>query len=166
MASVEIVDVALGELDNEQLQGRNIEFPKPGRSIDSDTILVIGWVLGCSSPAVTVEIVHDNTVLQSAPIDVQRPDVAAAFSDTSEAEQSGFRTNVAVPNSGDFEVLVRAVLQDEGTVPLGVIRARQCRSDEEQNSGSSVQDRSGPLVQERSKPLERFFRRLLGRGGG
>jgi hypothetical protein len=114
MALVEIVDVALTELDVELLRGRNIEIPKAGNEIDSGTIRVIGWVLGRSSPALTVEVVHDGTVLQNAPIDVQRPDVADAFPDVSGAEQSGFHTTVAVPDTGESELLVQAVLQNEG----------------------------------------------------
>ncbi len=166
MTSVEIVDVVNADLDAGQLRGRNIEVPKTGSRIDGDTIFVIGWVLGRSSPAVTVEVIYDGKVLQSAPIDVRRPDIAAAFPDASEAELSGFRTTVAIPNTGESELLVQAVLQDEGTIPLGIIRARQRRGDEEQYGESSIQDRSGPLVRERSGRLERFFRRLSGWGGG
>jgi hypothetical protein len=166
MAFVEILDVALSDLDAEQLQGRNIEAPKADSRIYSDMIHGVGWVLGRSSPAVTVEGVHDGTVLQSTLIDLQRPDVTDAFPGVHGAEQSGFRTNVVVPNSGEFELLVRAVLQDEGNVSLGVIQARQRRNDQEQKDGSSAQDRSGRLVQERSGPFETFFRRLLGRGSG
>jgi hypothetical protein len=166
MALVEILDVALAELDAEQLRGRNIEVPKAESRIDSDTMLVIGWVLGRSSPAVTVEVVYDGTVVRSADVDVQRPDIVAGFPGASGAEQSGFSTTVVVPNSAEFELHVRAVLQDEKTVLLGVVRARQRLRDEEQNSRSSVQDRSRLLVQERSGPLETFFRRLLGKGGG
>jgi O-antigen biosynthesis protein len=158
MTLVEIVDVVKTELDAEQLQGRNIEAPKTGSRIDGDTLLVVGWALGRSSPALTVEIVHDGTVMRSAPIDVQRPDITAAFPEVPGAEQSGFRTTVAIPDTGESELFVQAVLRDESRVPLGVIRAQQRRSSEERYSESSVQDRSGPLT--------RFFRRVLGRGGG
>ncbi len=158
MTPIEIVDVVKADLDAGQLRGHNIEAPKPGSRIDNDTIFVAGWVLGQGSPAVTVEVVHDGTVLQSAPIDIRRPDIEVGFPGVAGAEESGFRTAVAAANTGESELLVQAVLQDESRVPLGVIRARQHRRDEEQNSESSVQDRPGFL--------ERFFRRLSGRGGG
>jgi hypothetical protein len=158
MALVEILDVAVTELDAQQLRGRNIEAPKADNKIDSETILVIGWVLGRSSPAGTVEVVHDGAVLRSASVNVRRPDVAAAFPNISEAEQSGFSTTAAVPNPGESELLVQAVFQDGSRVPLGVMRVRQHRSHEDQYSESSVQDRSGPVAT--------FFRRVLGRGGG
>ena len=166
MALVEILDVALSELDAERLRGRNIEGPKTDGRIDSDTLPIVGWVLGRTSPAVTVEVVQDGAVIQSAPIDLKRPDITAAFSDIPGAEQSGFRTTVTVPNSPEFELLVRAVLQAGGTVSLGVIRARQGQGDEEAKTRSSVQGSSGPKVRERSGSSEGFFRRLFGRGGG
>jgi O-antigen biosynthesis protein len=158
MTSIEVLDVALSEVDPERLRGRNIEAPTTQSRIDGDTIVVVGWVLGRSSPAVTVEVVHEGKVLQSAPIDVQRPDITDAFPGVPGAQQSGFRTNVAVPNSEEFEFLVRAALQDKETTSLGVIRARLRRSGEEQYGESSVQDQSGPLT--------RLLRGVLGRGGG
>ena len=157
MASVEIVDIALAKLDAEQLQGRNIEVPKTGSTIESDAIRIVGWVLGRRSPAVAVEVLHDGTVLQKPELDVQRPDVAAAFPEVPSAEQSGFSTTVAVPDIDEFELLVQAVLRDESRVPLGVIRAQQRRSGEGQFSENNVQEDPGPLA--------RFFRQVLGRGG-
>jgi hypothetical protein len=158
MSLVEILDVALTELDAEQLRGRNIEFPKTGSYLDSDTFHVVGWVLGRSSLAITVEILQDGTIVQSSPLDVQHPDIVAAFPDASGAEQSGFRTTVAVSDPGNNKLIVQALLQDESRVPLGVIQARRHRSGEESYGESSGQ------VQ--SRPLTRLLRRVLGRRGG
>jgi hypothetical protein len=160
MALIEIVDVDKAELDAEQLRGRNIEDPKPGSQVDGRAIYVAGWVLGRNSPALTVEVVHDGTIIQSAPINVRRPDIVAAFPGVSGAEQSGFRTHVAVPNSGEFELLVQAVLRDEARVPLGVVRARRRRSEESRYS----QDENN--ARNKSSFLARFFRRVSGRRGG
>jgi hypothetical protein len=166
MALVEILDVALSDLDVEQLQGRNIEVPKADNRIDSDAMLVIGWVLGRSSPAATVEVVHDGKVLQSAPVDAQRPDIIDAFPEVPSAEHSGFRTTVAIPDAREFELLLRAMLEDEETVSMGVIRARQRREDEETKDESSVQGRSKPPARERPESSGGVFRRLFGLGGG
>jgi hypothetical protein len=155
MTLVAFADVVKAASDTGQLQGYTIEVPKAGGRIDSELILVFDWVVGCASRAVTPEVVHDDKVLQGAPIDVRRPDVVAAFPDASEAELSGFRTTVTVPNRGESELLVQAVLQEEGPVPLGVIRARQRRRDEEREQRTiSVWT------------LGEIFRRVLGRGGG
>jgi hypothetical protein len=153
MTLVEIEGVLHTELKAEQLQGRYIEAPKPGSQIDRDAIHIGGWVLGRDSPALSVDFVHDGKVIESTPIEVARPDIVAAFPEASGGEQSGFRTNVPIPDTGEFELLVQAVFEDQSRVPLGVIRARQSRSGEEQQSESSVQ--------EQSKPLTGFFRRLF-----
>jgi hypothetical protein len=166
MTFVEVLDVALSEVDTERLRGRNIEAPKTQSRIDGDTIHVGGWVLGSSNPAVAVEVVHDGKLLQSAPIDAQRPDISDAFPEVPGAEHSGFRANVPVPDLVEFELLVRAMLENEVTVSLGVVRARQRREDEDTKGESSVQGRSKPPVQERTESSGGFFRRLFGRGGG
>jgi hypothetical protein len=166
MTSIEVRDIALSEVDTERLRGRYIGAPKTQSRIHGDTILVVGWILGRSSPAVTVEVVHDGKVLQSAPIDAQRPDVSDAFPEVPGAEHSGFRTNVPIPDLVEFELLVRAMLENEETVPLGVVRARQRREDEETKGESSVQGGSKPPVQGRPGSSGGFFRRLFGRGGG
>jgi hypothetical protein len=166
MAFVEILDVALSDLDTEQLWGRNIEAPKMQSRIEGDTIRVGGWVLGRSSPAVTVEVVHDSKVLQRTPIDAQRLDIVDAFPGVLGAEHSGFRTNVAIPDLREFELLLRTILQNEQTVSLGVVRAHQRREDEETKGARSVQGQSKPPARERTEASGRFFRRLFGRGGG
>ena len=165
MTSIEVLDVALSEVDPERLRGRNIEAPKTQSRIDGDTILVIGWVRGRSSPAVTVEVVHESKVLQSAPIDAQRPDIVDAFPGVPGAEHSGFRTNVPIPDLVEFELLVQAVLQNKEIVLLGKIRARQRRDRAETKDNSGGQGRSKPSVQERPEASGSFFRRLFGRGG-
>ena len=158
MVSIEVAEVVKTELEAEKLQGRNIEVPKPGSRNDSDAILIVGWVLGRTSPAVAVEIVYDSTVLQSAPVNIQRPDVADAFPEVPGAKQSGFRTTVAVPDTGESELLVQAALQNGSRAPLGVVRVWHNRSGEERSNESNVQDQPGLVT--------RFFRRVLGRGGG
>ena len=90
--------VALSEVDPEGLRERNIEAPKSQSRIDGHTIVVVGWVLGRSSPAVTVEVVHDGKILQRAPIDTQRLDIIDAFPGVPGAEHSGFRTDMAIPD--------------------------------------------------------------------
>jgi hypothetical protein len=162
LRSIEIVDVAKSRLHPERLHGRNVEAPKVGSQVDSDTIRVVGWVVGRSSPVSVVEIVHDGTILQKVPIDVERPGVAERFPEVPGARQSGFRTKVTIPASSEFDLVVRAILHDESRVQLGTIRAREPDGDEqredhpeEQFVESSGQGKSG---------LTAFFRRLLGRG--
>jgi hypothetical protein len=166
MTFVEILDVALSDLDTGQLWGRNIEAPKTQSRIGGDTIPVGGWVLGRSSPAITVEVVHAGKVLQRAPIDAQRLDIVDAFPRVPGAEHSGFRTNVAIPDLREFELLLRTILENEETVSLGVVRAHQRREGEESKGERSVQGQSKPPARERTEASGGFFRRLFGQGGG
>ncbi len=166
MTPVEIEDVAKAQLNGEQLHGRNVEAPKMGSLADGDTIRVAGWVVGRSSPALAVEIVHDGTILQSVPVRVHRSDLVEAFPKVPGAKQSGFRTNVSIPNSPKFELLVQAVLHDESRVPLGTIRAQQQRGGEEQYEAAFETQHPESSGQGWPGPLTRFIRQLLGRGDG
>jgi hypothetical protein len=166
MTPIEIEDVAKAQLNGEQLHGRNVEAPKMGSLADGDTIRVVGWVVGRSSRALAVEIVHDGTILQSVPVSVQRSDLVEAFPEVPGAEQSGFRTNVAIPNSPEFELLVQAVLHDESRVPLSTIRARQPRGGEEPYEVQYEEQYPESNDPGQPGPLTRFFRQLLGRGDG
>src|SRR5687768_7793370 len=96
MSTVEILDVSMVELNSEQLWGHHIDIPKPSSQADSRAITIIGWVLGRSCPAVAVELMQDDAVLQRVPINVHRPDVAAAFAEVSSVEESGFQTTISV----------------------------------------------------------------------
>jgi glycosyltransferase involved in cell wall biosynthesis len=124
MAIVSIAEVALGEAD-ERLLGCNIEAPKPGLRTDGYEIDLTGWVLGRHSAAVAVEVVHEGSVARRAPVNVRRPDVAAAFAEAPRAERSGFRTRVGLTGMGELELVVQAVLRDQSRVPLGTIRTRR-----------------------------------------
>jgi hypothetical protein len=120
------VNGVLSEVGSQQLWRRNIETPQSGSWINNHWIGITGWVLGRSSPAVTVEVVHDGTVLQSAPIYIRRPRIAAAFPRVPGAEGSGFRTAVSVPVMTKRELGVRALLQDQSSVLFSVVQGH-CR---------------------------------------
>ncbi len=126
MAVVNIVDVSSRDLSQEQLWGCNIELPDPKKQTEAHTINVAGWVLGRSSPAVAVEVVNDSAVLLRVAIDVQRPDIEAAFPEVPGAAQSGFHTTLDLLGiTPEFELLVRAVFRDENRTLIGMIRGRR-----------------------------------------
>jgi hypothetical protein len=79
MTSVAVVDVIKLDLDAKQLQRYNIEAPAPKSQMDGEAFSPVGWVIGRSNPAVAVEVLHKDSVIQRVAIDVDRPDVAAAF---------------------------------------------------------------------------------------
>jgi hypothetical protein len=126
LAIVNIVDVSSRDLSEERLWGCNIDLPVPGGGqTEPHALSIIGWVLGRSAPAVAVELVSEGTVLSRVPIDVRRPDIAAAFPEISGAERSGFQTILDLSEMAPgFELLVRAVFEDDGRAKISVIRGQ------------------------------------------
>jgi glycosyltransferase involved in cell wall biosynthesis len=122
---IEVGDVALSAPNPDRLWGRNIEVPQPDSQIDGHLVDLIGWVLGKSSPAVAVEVVHEGQVVRRVPITIHRPDIEVAFPNVPGAQNSGFRIAVSVTGMSHIEVSVQAVLKDHSRVALGTVRARR-----------------------------------------
>ncbi len=126
MPLVEVTDVSLADRNPQQLWGRYIDLPKPNTQTAASTLDFTSWVLGLSSPAVAVELVHEGNVIRRVPMNHRRPDIAEAFPDVPEAENSGFRGTVSVlGTTPEFELRLQAVLQDQSRVQIGVIRGRR-----------------------------------------
>src|SRR5215210_8904124 len=122
---VEIEEVSVPEPDYERLLGCHIELPKPGGRTRGHNLDVAGWVLGKHSRAVAVELLSGGEVFGRVPLEVPRPDIAAAFPGAGGAERSGFRATVGVAGTeAGLEVGVRAVLKNQRRVPVGTIRIR------------------------------------------
>jgi glycosyltransferase involved in cell wall biosynthesis len=131
MALVEFEEVMQLPLDGERLTGFFLDYPLAGASSEATAVDVWGWVLGRSVPAVAVEIVHDGRVIRRAPVNVHRPDVAAAYPAVAGAEFSGFQTTLRMLGVVQTELGVRAVLKDQTRVGLASLRARgRWRSDD------------------------------------
>jgi glycosyltransferase involved in cell wall biosynthesis len=126
--AVEIVDVRPSTPSFDRLCGNNIESPEVGSLVDGYVFHVAGWVLGKGSPVVAVEVAHEGNVVRRVPITVHRPDIEEAFPDVPGAARSGFRTTVSVLEvpAQEFELEVRAILQNQSRVSIGAIRARRC----------------------------------------
>jgi glycosyltransferase involved in cell wall biosynthesis len=135
----EILEVSLSELDSERLWGRHIDLPKPNTQTEASAVDLMGWVLGKSSPAVAVELLHDGRVIRRFPLNYRRPDIAEAFPDVPNAEDSGFKTTVSLLGATpELEVSLQAVLKDQNRVPIGVIRGRRRWREEEERAGVAL----------------------------
>src|SRR5215203_3799401 len=146
----EIADVSSITVDlSEPLWGCHIDFPYAGAQSDTYALGIAGWALGRTLPVTGVEIVSENTVLRRVPLDVPRPDIAAAFSEVPDAERSGFRTTIGLLDGAQhFEYQVRAVLRDDSRIVVGTIRGQResLQSDFEIADVSSITvDLSEPL---------------------
>jgi hypothetical protein len=72
-----------------------------------------------------MEIVSEGTVLCRVPIDIRRPDIAAAFPEVPGAERSGFHNTLDVSEIGPaFDLIVQAVFEDGSRLQIGVIRGQ------------------------------------------
>src|SRR5689334_7592233 len=96
MALVEILGVSLCPLNDEQLLGCYIDAPVSGNQTEIYAIKIAGWVVGRNSPAVAIEMVHNEAVSWRIPINVHRPDIAALYPDIPKADISGFQIMISV----------------------------------------------------------------------
>jgi hypothetical protein len=141
MMLARINEVVLSKFGTERLWGRHIDAPKAGTTSEASALDLMGWVLGKSSPAVAVEVLHEDKVIRRVPLNHRRPDISRAFPDVPGAENSGFRTTVsALGTTAHFELSLQAVLKDQSRVPLGAIRGsrRWAEGEEERLSGMAL----------------------------
>jgi glycosyltransferase involved in cell wall biosynthesis len=139
MALVEVQDVSLFVLSSDRLWGFHIDSPRVGGKFGDRGMDFYGWVLGRSSPAVAVELVHDGAVIRRVPVSVSRPDVAAAYSQVPGAETSGFSASVSVLGAAsEIQLTVQAVLRNQSRVALGVITVRRGWYEEERREGAPL----------------------------
>ena len=122
-----IVNVSKAEVDPTLLWGHHIDQPKVATTTDGHRFRIAGWALGRSSPAVAVELVHRGEVIRRVPMNDLRPDLSAAFPHIPDAEHGGFSTSASLVGMSELELGVRAVLEDQRRVPIGIIRARAAR---------------------------------------
>jgi hypothetical protein len=124
--AVSIWDVQNYKPKSKRLQGHHIDI-LPGSQTQLYAIDIRGWILGRSSGDVkAAEILHNGSVIQRIPLNISRPDVAAAYPTVSHAERSGFGTTISVlPMSPSIQLFVRALIQDNSHVTIGVIQARR-----------------------------------------
>jgi hypothetical protein len=83
-----------------------------------------GWVVGRNSPAVHVEVVHGDEVVARSRVEIKRPIVARRFSDVPAAQTAGFEMHVEAAGTGDSDLQVNAVLEDDTRVPIATISMR------------------------------------------
>lgn len=88
---------------------------------------IVGWTLGNQLAATEVVIVADGAVAGTAPVAVDRPDVAEKFPDVDGAPTSGFRLELVATGRGQSRLELYAVLEDESRESLGRILVKSGR---------------------------------------
>jgi len=107
--------------------------PEPGERVrghfqardrDGGRLEIVGWAVGIELAATEVVVVADGNDAGSAPLAVERPDVAEKFPDAPGAGASGFRLELVADGAGESQLDLYAVLEDESREPLGRILCR------------------------------------------
>jgi glycosyltransferase involved in cell wall biosynthesis len=124
-ALVEIADVSRQEPPSPLLLAGYIDEPRPGSVHDVRALELLGWAIGADRRAVAVELSVDGEVFWRAPLRAERPDLAEAYPERTEAARAGFRTTLnLIGTPAEFELEVSAVLKGQQRAPLGTIRGR------------------------------------------
>jgi Predicted glycosyltransferases len=119
---LEILDVSLLELDPELLWGSAIDFPEVGTQVTANSITIGGWILSKKSPAVKVEFICHDQVVQETDFNYYRPDVAEVFSQVPQSKNSGFMTAIEVIGMpSESQIILQAVLEDGSRIVFGSV---------------------------------------------
>lgn len=128
-ATAEFVHVDAVEIHAEEsdyVHGAHIDRPAVGSGADSYALLIVGWVLSKKIPVEHVEVLHEEQQVAVAPLDWERPDLAAGFPEVEGAGRSGYRLKLnTLRLAADFDLVLRAKLQDGTRLPLGRVHGRR-----------------------------------------
>jgi len=126
MPVVEQLDVRLLEPDPERVLGAAIDTPEAGGTSETYAVKVAGWVLGRQAPVKAVQAARPDRIIRATPVHLERPGVAARFPHVEAAGRCGFAMLVDVLGlEPTFEFRLRAVLPDQTSTPLAVVRGRR-----------------------------------------
>jgi len=102
-----------------------IEGPRAGVETQDDTLDLVGWAGGVARAARAVEVVSGRTVVARAPLEIERPDVAAQFPEMPGDRRAGFRAKVSTLGFAEMDLRVDVVLDDGSRHLLGIVRAQR-----------------------------------------
>jgi hypothetical protein len=126
VVSIETVDVNEGASD--YVHGGNLDTPRAGFAADSYGIVIEGWLLTISLAVEHVEILHEERPIAIAEANLPRPDIASGFPEIEGAERSGYRASIGTLRlPAEFEIVLRARLEDGTRLPLGRLLGRRRR---------------------------------------
>jgi glycosyltransferase involved in cell wall biosynthesis len=124
-ALVEVVDVSLAEPLPAELSGGFVDEPRAGAVLDAHAVDVLCWALGAQARAVAIEFSVDGEPFWRAPLRAERPDLADAFPESSEAARAGFRTTLnMIGTPAEFELEISVVLKGQRRVHLATVSGR------------------------------------------
>ncbi len=113
-SGVKILEV-VHSTPNDRLRGHfRIEDSEQG-------LKLVGWALGQENPVSQVEIVAGTTTVASAPVAIERPDIAEKFPEVAEAKTAGFQMVIAPSGKGESRLKIEAALENGERAPIGEV---------------------------------------------
>jgi hypothetical protein len=119
--------VEVQRIGHESLLAFGIDSPQDGEVTAGYDLDVRGWAIGRSHAATAVEFLHDGVLLRRQPVDIERPDVSAAHGGAPEGPSGYFASLGTLGLSPQFDLLVRARLEDKTRAPLATLRGSRPR---------------------------------------
>lgn len=90
--------------------------------VEKSRLELFGWVLGKTAEVDRVEILAGDQVIATTAPNVPREDIARLHPGRESAASCGFRVVIEAKGKGRSELRLRAVLEDETPVAMGVVR--------------------------------------------
>ena len=126
MSLSEITAVELHALDDDDLWGFHLDAPAAGAAHDAYAFDVRGWALGRRNRVTSVELKDGPRLLWRVPTEIAREELGGRFPQAEGTDAAGFFTIVNSLNLGrEFEILLRARLDDKSRVGLATLRGRR-----------------------------------------
>lgn len=126
VVSVDSVDVNEGESD--YVHGGNLDSPRAGFTSDSYGLALEGWLLSKRLAVEHVEVLYEERPIACVPLEVERADIAAGFPEVEGAARSGYRASIGgLKLPPEFEIVLRAKLEDGTRLPLARLRGHRRR---------------------------------------
>ncbi|HEX3040674.1 MAG TPA: sulfotransferase [Solirubrobacterales bacterium] len=127
-AVVEIADVDVNRGESDYVHDANMDSPAPGSAADSYTFAIEGWILSRRLRVERIEALYEERPVAVTPLDRERKDIAQGFPEVESAGQSGYRLTVnSLRLPAEFELVLRAKLEDDTRLPLARLRGSRRR---------------------------------------
>jgi len=139
--------VSLPETEGERAVDFFLEAPLPGGPLESNELTVAGWVVGRTSPVVSIDLRNRGGDTRRVPVSLPRPDIAAARPDVAAAASCGFHTTLDLPDFlRNAPLLIQAVHEDGKVTAMAAVQLHSGPSTAAMPTDEMLQD-IGPLRQ-------------------
>lgn len=124
-AAIEVLEVAYPAERPQQLWDFALDQPTAGSRRQKFALRLNGWVLGKREHPKAVQVFYQGSLLRTLPLDYPRPGLAQSHPGVADEQACGFKGLIGVLGlRPEFELTLKALLEDGSSVPFASIRAR------------------------------------------